>query len=149
MVSIIRVDRSADSSRGRAEGPPRSPSVAPCDAVGDARPVDRGRLPQRRKDRGRGVGDVAGEGDGDGTEAVDQIVEDAIELVCPGLVLRQLPRRARLDLAVEGPHDLPDALQRPGDVEVVQPFGDIGGERGERRGDAPFRGRTARSVPPR
>ena len=101
-----------------------------------------------RMRRGR-VRDVGGERDRDRAEAVDEVVEHPVELVGARLVLRQLPRRGRLDVPVECAHDLPDPLERARQVEGVEPRRDVVAERLQDRRDGRSADGTARSVPSR
>ena len=59
---------------------------------------------------------VRRERDRDRAHAVDQVVEDRVELGGARLVLGELPRRGVLDVAVEPAHELPDLLERAGEV---------------------------------
>ena len=71
------------------------------------------------------------------------------QLVGLGLVLGQLPRRVLLDVAVQPPHALPDALQRLRDLRLVEQRRDLLDEAlevgGQRRVDVDRRAPRRRS----
>src|SRR5687767_2547617 len=92
---------------------------------------------ERAQELLRRLGDVGCEQDGDDPEALGERAERRLELGGLGLVLGELPRRALLDVAVEAPHALPDALERLRDLGAVEQLLDllaqaleVGGQRG-------------------
>jgi hypothetical protein len=111
------------------------------------RPSERPGLPERLEDPPAVLGQVGGERDRDAPQP-SRGRRARVELVRARLVLRELPRRCRLDVPVERPHDLPDPLERAGQVERIQSGGDVVGKRLQECGDLGFarRSRSEGSV---
>ena len=131
-----RVRRPAGTAAVQARSPPLPPPPR-------RDPVEREvpRLPERLEDPRRGLGEVRRQRDGDRDDAVGEVVEDAVELGRPRLVLCQVPRRGRLDVLVQGAHRLPDRVERAGDVVPVELLDDCSRGRPRRR-------RPARATSP-
>src|SRR6266540_1447770 len=75
---------------------------------------------ERAENSRRALREVRGDGDGNCAEPVGQLVENPIELLCPRLVLGQLPRLRLLDVAVEAAHEIPDRIKRARQIPIVK-----------------------------
>ena len=103
--------------------------------------------------RGR-LGHVGREQHGQHAQALGERAQRRLELGGRAGVLRQLPRRLLLDVAVEPPHARPDAVERLRDLGAVEQARDLVGEPVEvgaqlgvdRRRRAPCRRSSGRSC---
>ena len=134
-VGVGHAAVAGSSTRGKSGCAGSMPLGRARPAVRDLLPFER--RPAARAPRGslRRARKVGGERDRDRPEPVAQVVEHLVELGGARLVLRELPRRRRLDMPVQRPDDLPDPLERTCQVEGVESRRDVVTERLEDRGD--------------
>src|SRR4249919_349787 len=131
-VSIIREAAArASRRRGRRVDPreERSRRLDPLDLHGEpgrhAGPGEIGRLMQAREDPLGRLRDERRERDGDGPQPVGELVQDPVELLAARVVLRKLPGRRLLDVAIQAAHELPHSVERAGEIEFVEARRDL------------------------
>src|SRR4249919_3798346 len=131
-VSIIREAAArASRRRGRRIDPreERSRRLDPLDLHGEPRrhvgPGEVCRLTQAREDPFGRLGDEGRERDGDRPQSVGELVQDSVELLSARVVLGKLPGRRLLDMAIQAAHELPHAVERAREIELVEARRDL------------------------
>ena len=114
---VLASGTAARASRPRCRRAPRR-SCAPASAV--VRRAERGEQLARRSPGCRACSSTV-----DDAQALGERAQRGVELAGLRLVLGELPRRALLDVAVEPPHALPDALERLRDLRAVEQRRDL------------------------